>query len=79
VEDEAVDPVSRFSFLYLLSKSRRPRSSSSISDHDRVPTFRATTNEIYDLAWSPDGAHIIVGSTDNTARIYDATTGSFCL
>ncbi|KAL7418057.1 WD40-repeat-containing domain protein [Mrakia frigida] len=24
---------------------------------------RPTTNEIYDLAWSPDGAHFIVGST----------------
>lgn len=37
---------------------------------------RATTNEIYDLAWSPDGAHLIVGCTDNVARIYDAATGA---
>jgi WD40 repeat protein len=27
---------------------------------------RPTTNEIYDLAWSPDGAHFIVGSTGKT-------------
>lgn len=36
----------------------------------------ATTNEIYDLAWSPDGTHLIVGCTDNVARIYDASTGA---
>lgn len=39
-------------------------------------TPRVTTNEIYDLAWSPDGTHFIVGSTDNTARIYNAHTGT---
>lgn len=30
---------------------------------------------IYDLAWSPDGAFFVTGSTDNVARIYDALTG----
>lgn len=31
--------------------------------------------EIYDLAWSPDGRFFVTGSTDNVARIYDASTG----
>ncbi|KAI0198397.1 WD40 repeat-like protein [Astrocystis sublimbata] len=38
--------------------------------------FRQTGSEIYDLAWSPDAAYFIVGSMDNVARIYDASTGS---
>ncbi|KAK9775452.1 putative WD40-repeat-containing domain protein [Seiridium cardinale] len=37
---------------------------------------RSTGAEIYDLAWSPDGAHFIIGSMDNVARIYNAATGS---
>ncbi|KKY19532.1 putative chromatin assembly factor 1 subunit [Phaeomoniella chlamydospora] len=37
---------------------------------------RSTTGaEIYDLAWSPDGLHFITGGVDNTARIYNASTG----
>jgi chromatin assembly factor 1 subunit B len=32
--------------------------------------------EIYDLAWSPDGVFIITGGVDNTARIFNAHTGS---
>ncbi|XWW95478.1 hypothetical protein V2A60_003437 [Cordyceps javanica] len=36
---------------------------------------RSSGAEIYDLAWSPDGAHFIIGSMDNIARIYSATTG----
>ncbi|KAM0751309.1 WD40 repeat-like protein [Meredithblackwellia eburnea MCA 4105] len=31
--------------------------------------------EIYDLAWSPDGAFILAGSVDHTANIYDVTNG----
>lgn len=31
--------------------------------------------EIYDLAWSPDGAFFVTGSMDNIARIFDAQTG----
>ena len=27
------------------------------------------------MAWSPDGRHILTGSVDGTARIWDATTG----
>jgi len=28
---------------------------------------------VYDLAWSPNGEWIICGSTDNTARVYNAS------
>ncbi|KAI1103433.1 WD40 repeat-like protein [Jackrogersella minutella] len=37
--------------------------------------FRPTGSEIYDLAWSPDATHFIIGSMDNIARIYNAGTG----
>lgn len=36
---------------------------------------RSMGTEIYDLAWSPDGAFFITGSMDNVARIYNASTG----
>ncbi|PFH61267.1 hypothetical protein XA68_17840 [Ophiocordyceps unilateralis] len=37
---------------------------------------RSSGAEIYDLAWSPDAAHFIIGSMDNIARIYNANTGT---
>ncbi|KAF2140841.1 uncharacterized protein K452DRAFT_229731 [Aplosporella prunicola CBS 121167] len=36
---------------------------------------RSLGSEIYDMAWSPDGAFFITGSMDNIARIYNAQTG----
>lgn len=36
---------------------------------------RSSGAEIYDLAWSPDAMHFIIGSMDNIARIYNAHTG----
>lgn len=36
---------------------------------------RSSGAEIYDLAWSPDAVHFIIGSMDNIARIYNAHTG----
>ena len=36
---------------------------------------RSSGAEIYDLAWSPDAAHFIIGSMDNIARIYNANSG----
>ena len=36
---------------------------------------RSLGSEIYDLAWSPDGAFFITGSMDNVARIYNTSTG----
>lgn len=38
--------------------------------------FRCTTNEIYDLAWSPTGEYVIAGSTDNAARIFSVADGT---
>ncbi|KAH9474432.1 putative WD repeat-containing protein C26H5.03 [Psilocybe cubensis] len=38
-------------------------------------TFRCTTMQVYDLAWSPTGEYIIAGSTDNTARVFAAADG----
>ena len=32
--------------------------------------------QVYDLAWSPTGEHIIAGSTDNTARVFQAADGT---
>ncbi|KAF5350455.1 hypothetical protein D9756_008642 [Leucocoprinus leucothites] len=38
-------------------------------------TFRCTTMQVYDLAWSPTGEYIIAGSTDNTARVFASMDG----
>ncbi|EMD36849.1 hypothetical protein CERSUDRAFT_114773 [Gelatoporia subvermispora B] len=38
-------------------------------------TFRCSTMNVYDLAWSPTGEYIIAGSTDNCARIFLASEG----
>ncbi|KAI0773000.1 WD40 repeat-like protein [Trametes elegans] len=38
-------------------------------------TFRCTTMQVYDLAWSPTGEYLIAGSTDNCARIFTASEG----
>ena len=37
--------------------------------------YSCTTMQVYDLAWSPTGEHIIAGSTDNTARVFQAADG----
>lgn len=37
---------------------------------------RATSQELYDIAWSPDGAYVVVGGTDFVARIINAADGS---
>jgi chromatin assembly factor 1 subunit B len=36
---------------------------------------RSMGSEIYDLAWSPDGAFFITGSMDNVARVWNTQTG----
>ncbi|KAH7883036.1 WD40-repeat-containing domain protein [Phlebopus sp. FC_14] len=38
-------------------------------------TFRCTTMQVYDLAWSPSGEYILAGSTDNCARVFTASDG----
>ncbi|KAF3073665.1 hypothetical protein CFAM422_003939 [Trichoderma lentiforme] len=37
---------------------------------------RSSGAEIYDLAWSPDAVYFIIGSMDNIARIYNASSGT---
>ncbi|KAF8503052.1 WD40 repeat-like protein [Hysterangium stoloniferum] len=39
-------------------------------------SFRCTSAEIYDLAWSPTGEYVIAGSTDNAARIFSVADGT---
>ncbi|KAJ7243567.1 hypothetical protein B0H12DRAFT_1130369 [Mycena haematopus] len=38
-------------------------------------TFRCTTMQVYDLAWSPTGEFVLCGSTDNCARVYASADG----
>lgn len=37
---------------------------------------RATSQELYDMAWSPDGESVLVGGTDFAARIINAADGT---
>ena len=64
--------------------SENPAHNSTLGEdaQEDVETWRVKTmcrsssgSEIYDLAWSPDGAFFITGSMDNVARIYSATNG----
>ncbi|KAJ7837933.1 WD40-repeat-containing domain protein [Mycena leptocephala] len=41
-------------------------------------TFRCTTMQVYDLAWSPTGEFLLAGSTDNCARVFASVDGK-CL
>jgi len=36
---------------------------------------RCTSQEVYDIAWSPTGEYVIAGSTDNCARIFNVAEG----
>ncbi|EIM87242.1 WD40 repeat-like protein [Stereum hirsutum FP-91666 SS1] len=38
-------------------------------------TFKCTSMQVYDLAWSPSGEYIISGSTDNVARVFSTIDG----
>ncbi|KAI5451571.1 Chromatin assembly factor 1 subunit [Naganishia albida] len=38
--------------------------------------INVTKQEIYDIAWSPDGKYIIAGSTDNLAQVFSVADGS---
>ncbi|KAI1259516.1 WD40 repeat-like protein [Xylariaceae sp. FL1019] len=66
--------------LWAPSETHHPNSfgNEGIEDRETWRTkhlFRPTNSEIYDLAWSPDAAYFIVGSMDNVARIYNASSG----
>lgn len=40
-----------------------------------IRMIRVSTQEIYDMAWSPNGDSLIVGGTDFVARIINAHDG----
>ncbi|PHH62594.1 hypothetical protein CDD82_1988 [Ophiocordyceps australis] len=62
--------------------SELPSSSFGSESQDDKESWRAkhmcrsSGAEIYDLAWSPDANHFIIGSMDNVARIYSANNGT---
>ncbi|KAL1641477.1 Chromatin assembly factor 1 subunit [Diplodia intermedia] len=60
------------------TQAHRPFGEDGLDDKEtwRVKHMcRSLGSEIYDLAWSPDGAFFITGSMDNIARIYNAQNG----
>ncbi|KAI1334326.1 WD40 repeat-like protein [Xylariaceae sp. FL0016] len=66
--------------LWVPSETHHPATfgSEGLEDRETWRTkhmFRPTGSEIYDLAWSPDATYFIIGSMDNVARIYNASTG----
>ena len=39
-------------------------------------TLKGHTEDVLDLAWSPDSRHLLSGSVDNTAIVWDTQTGT---
>lgn len=67
-------------------KQRQPEFGQTSNDMDDdveswsiKKSFSAGTKEIYDLAWSPDSAKLVVGSLENVARVFDLATGNMSL
>ena len=40
-----------------------------------VKMLRGHLEDVYDLCWSPDSAHIVSGSVDNTSIVWDVQKG----
>ena len=38
-------------------------------------TLKVHLDDVYDISWSPDSTHIISGSVDNTAVVWNINTG----
>ena len=38
--------------------------------------MKGHTGGILSVAWSPDGRHVLTGSYDKTAKVWDAVTGN---
>jgi eukaryotic-like serine/threonine-protein kinase len=43
--------------------------------HQDVLTIRADTNELWSVAWSPDGSRLATGGTEGVVKIWDALSG----
>lgn len=43
-----------------------------------IKMMRGHLEDVYDLCWSPDSAHLISGSVDNTAIVWDIQKGTIC-
>ena len=65
----------RRSFRFVL---KRKSSGYSLKLH-LVAANSITQQEFYDLAWSPDSELLLLGSTDNTARVIRVADGSLDL
>ena len=44
--------------------------------HSDWLTLKGHTGRVYSVAFSPDGTRIVTGSADNTAKVWDAMTGT---
>jgi chromatin assembly factor 1 subunit B len=68
--------------VLLWTPSDAPQTSFGDDAQDDIEHWRvmrmcrsSSGREIYDLAWSPDGAFFVTGSMDNVARIYNTNEG----
>ena len=43
--------------------------------HEQECTLTGHSREVYSVAYSPDGKHVVSGSFDNTVGVWDAQTG----
>jgi len=41
-----------------------------------IRTFAGHASDVYSVAFSPDGSQVLTGSGDNTAKLWDAATGT---
>jgi WD40 repeat protein len=43
--------------------------------HQEILTIQADNNELWSVAWSPDGRRLATGGSDGALKLWDATTG----
>ena len=43
--------------------------------HEQECTLTGHSREVYSVAYSPDGKHIVTGSEDSTVKVWDSQTG----
>jgi len=68
-----------FIFIWKLNLSAvLPADSTDKEVWHTASPLRSKAPDIYDLAWSPDSAYLLAGSTDNSATIFHVKTGQIC-